>query len=144
MTVEEFADKCGKEKATVLKWIQEDYIPGIAKVDGEYIIPNSARRPYTENRAKNGKAILKSLVKACEKQCGICAALYNISEAAFNNYIETLEKEGYISPFTEDDIKYFNVTVKGAEWIKPTLKPSDWITAVNAVATTVSAGSTLI
>lgn len=141
MTVQEFAEKCNKRVPTVSKWLEAGFVPGVVMKDGEYVIPQSARKPYTECRAKGGKAILKSIVTACEKRCGVCAALYGISEAEFQNYISTLLSEEYISPFCEDEITYYNVTVKGAEWIRHSLKSGDIIAAVTAV---VSAGTALI
>ena len=134
MTVQGFAEKCNKRVSTVLKWLEAELVPGVVTEDGEYVIPQSARKPYTECRAKGGKAILKSIVTACEKRCGVCAALYGISEAEYQNYISTLLSEGYISPFSEDEITYYNVTVKGAERVRPSLKSGDIIAAVSAVA----------
>ena len=61
MTVQEFAEKCNKRVSTVLKWLEAGFVPGVVMKDGEYVIPQSARKPYTECRAKGGKAILKSI-----------------------------------------------------------------------------------
>ena len=56
------------------------------------------------------------------------------AEISYQNYISTLLSEGYISSFSEDEITYYNVTVKGAEWVRPSLKSGDIIAAVSAVA----------
>ena len=141
MTVQEFAKKCNKKVSTVLKWIESGYVPGVVTKDGEYFIPQSARKPDTECRAKQGKAILKSIVTACNKKCGDCAPLYGISEAEYQNYLSTLVHEKYISSFCEDEITYYNVTPKGADWVRPSLKSGDIIAAVSAV---VSVGAALI
>lgn len=139
MTVQEFAEKCNKKVSTVLKWIESGFVPGVVTKDGEYVIPQSARKPYTECRAKDGKAILKSIVTACNKRCGVCAALYDISDAEYQNYISTLVNEEYISSFCEDEITYYNVTPKGADWVRHSPKSGDIIAAVSAVVSGVTA-----
>ena len=138
MTVKEFAEKHKTKEVTVKKWIEKGFIAGVVKQDNEYMIPSSARKPYTERRAKNGKAILKSIVRACEKRCGISAALYKITEQEFQNYITSLLEDGIISAYEEDGIIYYNVTLKGTKYIHLSFQPSDFITAAGVIVSAVS------
>ena len=144
MTIQEFAVKCGTKEATVVKWLEAGYVPGTTKVDGVFCIPQSARKPYTKNRAKTGSAILKSIVKACDLRLGICAAVYKISEAEFAGYIDALVHSHLIDPYQDDGITYYNVTDKGANWLKHPFKISDWISLIGTSASVVSAISATI
>lgn len=119
MTVKEFAEKQNVKENTVYKWIESGYIAGVARTGKDcYYIPNSARKPYTKCRAKTGDAILKSIVTACNQRCGVCSALYKISEAEFQCYISDLLDNKYITKYTEDGVTYYNISELGAEWIK--------------------------
>lgn len=105
MTIEDFMNNFGlKHRQKVLKWIEKDLIPGVImdSKTSEYFIPECARPPYTQTRAKTTTAIYKSIVSACIKRKGICAKLYHISDAEFSKYIEDLSESGYI------DIKMYN------------------------------------
>lgn len=144
MTVQEFAIKCGTKEATVVNWLEKGYVPGTTKVDGTFRIPQSARKPYTKNRAKTGSAILKSMVKACDLRFGICAAVYKIPEAEFSGYIETLVHSQLISTYQDDGITYYNVTDKGADWLKNQSRKEEWISLIGTGASVVSAVSAAI
>lgn len=144
MTVQEFAVQCGTKEATVVKWLEKGYVPGTTKVDGVFRIPQSARKPYTKNRAKTGSAILKSMVKVCDLRLGICATVYKIPEVEFSGYIETLVHSQLISTFQDDGITYYNVTDKGVDWLKHPFKKSDWISLIGTSASVVSAISATI
>ena len=144
MTIQEFAVKCGTKEATVVNWLEKGYVPGAAKVDGAFRIPQSARKPYTKNRAKKGSAILKSIVRACDLRLGICAAVYKIPEAEFSGYIETLVHSQLISAYQDDGITYYNVTDKGVDWLKQPFKKTDWLSLLSTGASVVSAVSTAI
>jgi hypothetical protein len=49
MTISDFATKVKTSEKTVIRWINNGYIPG-ASVENNYI-PDSARKPYTEDGA---------------------------------------------------------------------------------------------
>lgn len=53
MTIKEFAVKYGVLEITVMSWIEQGYIPGAH----DDFVPNSARKPYTQARAKDGMSI---------------------------------------------------------------------------------------
>lgn len=50
MTISDFATEVKTSEKTVIKWINNGYIPG-ASVENNYV-PDSARKPYTKARAK--------------------------------------------------------------------------------------------
>lgn len=144
MTIQEFAVKCGTKEATVVKWLEEGYVPGTKKVDGVFYIPQSARKPYTKNRAKTGSAILKSIVKACDLHLGICAAVYKIPEAEFSGYIDALLRSQLISECQDDGITYYDITDKGADWLRNQSRGKVWLSLLSIGASAVSAVSTAI
>lgn len=114
MTIQEFMESNKlKSKKTVEKWLDDGLIPGSRKNENkDWTIPEMARPPYTQKRAKSAPAIYTSIVKACIQRLGVCAKLYGISEIEFNVYIECLEKEGLIAVKTVDDIPYYFATPK--------------------------------
>lgn len=144
MTIKDFAEKCGTKEATVVNWLEKGYVPGTAKVDGAFRIPQSARKPYTKNRAKTGSAILKSIIKACDLRLGICAAIYKIPEAEFSGYIDALVRSQLISAYQDEGITYYNITDKGADWLKNQSRKKDWISLIGTGASVVSAVSAAI
>lgn len=123
MTIEEVATLTNRRKETVKGWCDKKYIRGIEKDSetGEYIIPSSFKRPYTE-RATNltGDGIYISIVKAILKDCDICAELYDLNEGEFNAYINDLLAAGIISTYEDTDtgITYFRKTLKSTEFSK--------------------------
>lgn len=122
MTIEDFMNNFGlKRRKQVLKWIENDLIPGVVKDSQtfEYIIPECARPPYTQARATTTTAIYKSIVSACIKRKGICAKLYHISDTEFSKYIEDLSESGYI------DIKMYN----GIPCYYANLKSQDFVSS---------------
>lgn len=99
---------------TVQDWIAKEYIPGATDTS----VPDSARRPYTKARAKKSDAIIKSILTACNNRLGICAALYNISIAEYNAYIQSLLDSGHITQFEDEDLTYYNITATGADLLR--------------------------
>lgn len=145
MNIEEFARKLDKNTDTVRNWVDHHYIPGVrTDEEGNYIIPNSARKPYTETRARNKAAIYKSMVKACDKGCGITAELYKISDAEFQSYIQQLLDLQYICSYVEDGVTYYNITPTGAEWMNAGYKETVSAIASGVVSAAVSAITTLM
>lgn len=117
MNIEEFINRQESviTKRTVLKWLEKGYIPG-AKKDlktQEWILPNSARIPYTRARAKNTKALRKSILKACMERKHVFYKLYkNVTEEEFKYKIQELKDEGLIVVRIEDGIEYYDSTNK--------------------------------
>ena len=105
MTISDFATEVKTSKETVIKWINNGYIPG-ASVENNYV-PDSARKPYTKARAKNSDAVYCSIVKACMNFCHVVPALYNMRDDEFNGYIDRLIAAGYISTRVADGVTYY-------------------------------------
>lgn len=121
MNVKEAAEKFNKSEKTIVKWCEKNYIRGITidKITKEYIIPNSAKEPYTRNRSK-GDAIYTSMVKAVMGGYDICAALYKMDESEFNHYIQELINLNIISTFIsqETGITYYCQSIHSSEFSK--------------------------
>lgn len=116
--IEDFENKCKTKKETIEKWLNLGYIPGAKLEEGEWIIPNSARAPYTQARATNSSAIYASIVKGTNERKHVLADLYKISEHEFQQYIKDLIKMDLITTFEEDGIIYYHTTVKAKEYLK--------------------------
>lgn len=110
LTIEEFANNNDVKRKTVIKWIEQEYIPG-ANIENNYI-PNRALPPYSEARARTSKAIYKSILDAVRKRRYVLPKLYNITQEEFDVYIEQLEKEGLIEVKVFDNIEYYYATYK--------------------------------
>lgn len=127
MTIDDFMNNFNlKSKKQVIKWIENDLIPGTEKdpQTSEYFIPECARPPYTQARAKTATAIYKSMVSACIKRRGICAKLYHISDAEFSKYVNDLSEYGYIDIKTYNGIPCYYATLKSQDFMssKPPIK----------------------
>lgn len=114
MTVNEFSDRNGISREQVGKWIKAGLIPE-ANIETDYI-PDSARVPYTEARAKRAKSIYNSIIKATELRKHVMPALYKMTNREFDNYIGVLEREGFIQLRTEDEVTYYDATLKTCEY----------------------------
>lgn len=129
MAIIRFADIHHVNVKTVHDWISKGYIPGAT----DTFVPDSARRPHTKTRAKKGEAIIKSILTACSKSLGICAALYGITDAEFNCYIESLLDSGHITRFEDNGLTYYNITAIGADLLRNWNK-KDVLGAIQAAA----------
>lgn len=103
-----------KRKETVIKWILNGYIPN-ANLGNDYI-PDSARIPYTSARAKNAKAIYKSIIDATMQLKHVVPELYKITREEFDGYIRRLSESGYIEIRTSDGVCYYDATLKTASF----------------------------
>ena len=75
MDIDQFASNNGVKRKTVEKWIEKGLIP---KADFEKnYVPDSARQPCTNARAKNANAIYVSMVKASFERKHILPVLYD-------------------------------------------------------------------
>ena len=111
MTIDDFMDNYNiKSRKKVIKWISEDLIPGAILSTG--YIPNSARPPYTQARAKKADAIMYSIVKASRKRYHVLPKIYKICPDEFEGYIRQLVNAELIIVRTTDNINYYDVTLK--------------------------------
>jgi len=104
----------------IKNWLEKGYIPGAIKnnANGQWVLPTSARCPYTQARARKAESINFSIVKAATKRQHIFAELYHISTAEFQNYIEKLINDGYLIACEADGIIYYNATMSGEELVQ--------------------------
>ena len=120
MTVEEFMIKEDINNYKLIsKWINKKYIPGVTiDENGEFIIPDNARVPYTERgKCKKGYSMLKSFVKAYCNGKNVVPELYGITIDKFNSINGQLEEWGLIVKENLDGLVYYNATPLGAEFI---------------------------
>lgn len=124
-TVSEFAkEKPNKVKeATVLTWISKGYIGGVEKnKDGEWLIPDDARKPYTANRIRQiskHDVILKSILTGINKGYTVFPELYGRTEQDFQSFIDELTEGGYIKQvILSGGVPYYNMTIKGIDLMK--------------------------
>lgn len=110
MDIAMFASNNNLKKDTVVKWIKQDLIPR-ADLENDYV-PDSARIPYTSARAKNAKAIYKSMVKASLQRKHILPRLYGICEDEFQGYVSRLINVGLIEPRISDEVTYYDATLE--------------------------------
>lgn len=105
------------KKRYVLEWISDDLIPGIICENGEYLFPNSARRPYKARSAKpNAKTIRTSIVNACLKRQHVTNRTFDLSKGEFNGFIQDLVNAGLIIERVEDGITYYDSTNKSDDF----------------------------
>ena len=114
MTIEEFAKNHRVTVKTIKKWISDGLLPG-ASIKDNYI-PPSARRPYTDTRARNAKAIYKSIVYAARNQLNVLPQLYKICQSEFDGYIEELVHVGLIRLRVADGVTYYDATIKATQY----------------------------
>lgn len=112
MTIRAFAHAMNKSVKTVQKWVQDGYIPG-ASIENDYI-PDSARIPYTQARAKNANAIYCSIVKAANERMHVVPKLYGISQEEFDGYIRRLTEAGFVESRVADGVTYYDATLQVA------------------------------
>ena len=140
MTIQEFQQKYNlKSEKTIIQWLENGYIPKSTKSDEIWILPNSARIPYTKHRITNKsktKAIYKSILNACNKRYYISALIYKMSDNEFSSYIKILVIEGLISSYEDDGISFYTTTTRGNDYLKKPFPLNETLTALSIVATT--------
>lgn len=118
MTFEDFKKKKNiKRNCTLEDWLENNYIDGARKIDGKWFIPENARRPYTERKAKEGYALYKSFVRAYYKGKSVAPALYNISNEKFDTINNWLLSKDLIEKEELDGLTYYNATAEGEKFI---------------------------
>ena len=120
--MEVFANRHGIKPATVKDWLAKGYIPGaIQDNEGNYLIPDNARCPYTKARAKKeGVSLFKSIVKAYSCGFNVVPQLYDITPEKLNAIITTLKDNGLITEEHLDGLVYYNATPEGENYISLT------------------------
>lgn len=117
MTLKDYMKKSGVTKRKYVEdWLEKDLIPGVGKntQTGEYIFPDSARRPYRPRfkPTANATTIRTSILNACLKREYISCTIYNMSNGEFLSFISDLTKAGLIIERIEDGIIYYDSTTK--------------------------------
>lgn len=117
MTLKDYMEKTGVTKRKYVdEWLDKELIPGVVKDKntGEYIFPDSARRPYRPRfkPTANATTIRTSILNACLNREYISCAIYNMSNGEFLSFIGDLTKAGLISERIEDGIIYYDSTTK--------------------------------
>lgn len=121
MDIKEFMERTNVSKMKyVEKWIEMKYIPGVTrdKKTGEWVFPESARRPYKPRHKVTADAmtIRASMVNACIKRCHISKEIFKMSQGEFEAYVKELVVAGLIRIRTENGIIYYDSTIKSNEY----------------------------
>lgn len=129
MKIAEFQARFGiRRRETVEGWLAKGYLAGSKPTaDGEWDIPEPARPPYTQARAKSAMAIHKSIVKASLQRKSVCAALYQLSELEFQTYVTTLVNAGLLQVVMQDGIAYYYPTLTSEAYAKQLPKGERWL-----------------
>ncbi|MCD7843248.1 MAG: hypothetical protein LUG17_01305 [Clostridiales bacterium] len=123
MTVSEFAkaEPHKKTEATVIKWLKRGYVGGAVQKDGEWLIPDDARKPYTDNRIQRMSkrdAVIKSILTGLNENWAVFPELYSDKVWACQSIFAGLLEKGYIKAITLScDVKYYDITVQGIEFL---------------------------
>ena len=119
MTISDFATKVKTSEKTVIRWINNGYIPGVSADNNS--LPESPSKPYTKARPKHSDAVYSSLVQACMNFCHVVPALYNMRDDEFNGYIDRLIAAGYISTRVADGVTYYDAAITASDFSKSKL-----------------------
>ncbi|MCD7750507.1 MAG: hypothetical protein LUI10_01990 [Lachnospiraceae bacterium] len=153
LTVSEFA-KAEPHKvteSTVIGWIKNNYVGGAIQKDGEWLIPNDARKPYTKNRIqKKSKrdAVINSILTGLNENYSVFPGLYSAAVNDCQSVFDGLLEMGYIKTITLScDVQYYDITVKGIEFlnkrgIDKTQLLKELLVAIGKIADAVKAGFT--
>lgn len=121
MTIKEYMKKTGvTKKKYVENWLKEGLVPGVRKdnVSGEWIFPDSARRPYRARLKSNSDAcmIRASILNACLKREYVSYKTYHMSKGEFLSFINDLLTAELICERVEDNITYYDSTIKSDKY----------------------------
>lgn len=119
MTLEAWCKRHSVARITGKKWFEKGWIPGSDKdADGNYLVPDHAREPYSAARAKKDRSsVLLSICTACNSGKGVSPSLYQMSPESFSSIVEELIKEDLIHPVEIDGVTYYNPTTKTIDYI---------------------------
>ena len=124
MTLEEFVRISEVSENTVKSWIKQGLVNGATvDLEGNYSISDLARPPYTQARAKDARAIRKSIIRGCVKRCSVNTKVFKIPEEEFQVYISDLISAGLITKKEVDGTTYYYSTKKADDssentWMK--------------------------
>ena len=118
MNIESFIKKYRVNKRTVMKWLNDGYIPGAIFSKGMWIIPENARVPYKcSKHIVKPESLYKSFVKAYSQGKNVVPQMYNMTRQKFNLYHKHLINKELIEKEFLDGLVYYNATDKGEEYI---------------------------
>ncbi len=118
MNIVEYKQKYKISKRTIVKWLNDGYIPGVKFKNNEWVIPDNARLPYRcSKHIMKPESIYKSFVKAYSQGKSITPVMYNMTTQKFNLFNKRLLDKGLIEKELLDNIIYYNATEKGEEYI---------------------------
>lgn len=120
MNIKEVASKFNVAESTVEGWCTKRLIRGVKQDSmGDFVIPESVKRPYTKNRSK-GDAVYTSIVKGTLKGLDVTASLYGLSDAEFEKYIRQLTDAKVIDSYIDElsGVEYLCRTLKSSEFSK--------------------------
>lgn len=140
MTKSEFVDGTGAREKTVNKWLENGYIPGAINNNGEWTIPDSARAPYTEARAKNRCKIFASILMGSNKGKHVLPKIYKISENEFLTYVSQLVNAGLLVIRNEDGVDYYDVTLNTSDYLSTSPSKKAFNKFINNALAAVSEG----
>lgn len=137
MTLEEFISIAEKKEATVKKWIKEGLVNGASYTDGEYVISDMARPPYTRASNKTSAGIRKGIVVGCKRRLSVNAKIFKISDYEFSVYADQLIEAEFIERRVVDGNTYYYSTPKADTLTENQiyLLMKDWSAAMFGAAT---------
>lgn len=146
MTIREAAKEWKVKEQTVLNYILEGYIYGLAIENNEIVIPNIPK-PHIKRKPKTVAEQDKYILTAMNKEEYVNAKIMDIDQEKFAERLEALIKSKKIFPKSDNSIDYSsnldfvlsskddkNIVIAPSIDIKPTLeiKAADQIGLVNA------------
>ena len=111
-TIELFAEESNRSLPTVESWIKKGLVNGAEFIDGEYIISDLARPPYTRARNNSEPSIRKGIVIGCKRRLSVNDKTLKISEHEFAVYLGQLINAGLIEKKIIDGYTYYFSTPK--------------------------------
>ncbi len=136
MTLNQFAEINDIRTKKVIEWLEEGFIPGsyFDEENQSWVIPDSARLPYTKARAKAKHSIYQSIVKAVIKHKHVFPKLYNITQQEFDSYIRVLVNAGYINLRVEDNVTYYDESLTSRNFLVLKVKQINDLVSVHTEA----------
>lgn len=108
MEIQTFMQNRGiTNRKKVEKWINAGLIPN-ADLENDYV-PDSARIPYTNARAKTPDSIYWSIIEATKKGYHVLPQMYHICQEEFDSYINHLEEAHFIARRITDGVTYYDI-----------------------------------
>lgn len=121
MNYKEYMSRVGVSKRIYIeKWLENDLIPGVTGKENieTAFFPESARRPYADKwltANTDANKIRAHVVKAAIQRRHISARQCFMSDMEFSNMIKELVDADLIRIRVEDEIEYYDSTLKSKE-----------------------------